>query len=89
MWLALAGFLALGITLIGALIFGRKWWAPFSLIASGVLLALQLAPDAYFAFVIFDALFIFDGLFATALTIALWSRRHGVAHQLRPAPRPS
>ena len=47
---ALAGFLALGITLIGALAFGRRWWPPYLLLASVVALMLLLAPDAYTAF---------------------------------------
>jgi hypothetical protein len=47
---ALAGFLAIGITLLGALALGRRWWAPYGLLAAGVLLLLLLAPDAYVAF---------------------------------------
>ena len=47
---ALAGFLAIGITLLGALALGRRWWAPYGLLAAGVLLVLLLAPDAYVAF---------------------------------------
>jgi hypothetical protein len=47
---ALAGFLALGIALGGALAWGRRWWPAFLLIAAAVLLVLLLAPDAYAAF---------------------------------------
>ena len=47
---ALAGALAVGITTLGALAFGRRWWAPYLLVASAVLLTLLLAPDAYVAF---------------------------------------
>jgi hypothetical protein len=47
---ALAGFLAVGITVAGALVFGRRWWAPYLLVASGVALVLLLAPDSYVAF---------------------------------------
>jgi hypothetical protein len=47
---ALAGFLAVGVALIGALAFGRRGWTAFVLIASVVLLVLLLAPDAYAAF---------------------------------------
>ena len=47
---ALAGFLAIGITVLGALAFGRRWWPPYLLLASAVALMLLLAPDAYTAF---------------------------------------
>jgi hypothetical protein len=47
---ALAGFLAAGITLIGALALGGGWPKAYLLIAAGVLLVLLLAPDAYVAF---------------------------------------
>jgi hypothetical protein len=47
---AAAGLLSLGITILGALILGRRWWAPFTLVAAFVLLVLLLAPDAYVAF---------------------------------------
>jgi hypothetical protein len=45
----LAAFLAVGITLLGFLIFGQSWWGSFLVIASVVLLTLLLAPDAYIA----------------------------------------
>jgi hypothetical protein len=47
---ALAAFLAVGITILGALIFGRGWWGLFVVIGSAVMLALLLTPDAYLAF---------------------------------------
>jgi hypothetical protein len=47
---ALAGFLAVGITVAGGLVFGRHWWAPYLLVASGVALVLLLAPDSFAAF---------------------------------------
>jgi hypothetical protein len=47
---ALAGFLAFGITVLGALRFGRRWWPPFSLLAAAILLVLLLAQDAFVAF---------------------------------------
>jgi hypothetical protein len=47
---ALAGFIATGISVTGALYFGRLWWPPFLVLASLVLLTLVLAPDAYLAF---------------------------------------
>lgn len=63
---ALAGLLAIGITVIGALAFGRPWWAAYTLLAAGVLLALLLAPDAYVAFG-----GAFDGVVLVALGAAL------------------
>jgi hypothetical protein len=47
---ALAGFLAVGITVAGGLVFGRHWWAPYLLVASGVALVLLLAPDSFTTF---------------------------------------
>jgi hypothetical protein len=47
---ALAAFLAVGITIVGALLFGTWWWAPFLNIAAVVMLILLLAPDAYLVF---------------------------------------
>jgi hypothetical protein len=43
----LAAFLAVGITALGFLIFGRHWWGAYLLIGSVVMLTLLLAPDAY------------------------------------------
>jgi len=52
---ALAGFLALGASILGALVWGRRWLAPYALIAAAVLLVLLLAPDAWVAFgLLFD-----------------------------------
>ncbi len=45
----LAAFLAVGITVLGFLIFGRSWWGSFLIIGSVVLLTLLLAPNAYIA----------------------------------------
>jgi hypothetical protein len=47
---ALAGFLAVGITVTGALEYGWRWWPPYLLLASAVALVLLLAPDSYTAF---------------------------------------
>src|SRR5919202_4061538 len=47
---ALAGFLAIGITLAGLLAWGWRWLAPYPLVASGVALVLLLAPDSYATF---------------------------------------
>lgn len=46
---AMAGFLAIGITVAGALALGRSWWPAYLLITAGVLLILLLTPDAYAA----------------------------------------
>jgi len=47
---AMAAFLAIGTTALGALTFGRSWWRSYVLLASAVALILLLAPDAYAAF---------------------------------------
>jgi hypothetical protein len=47
---ALAAFLAAGVTLLGALAFGQRWWPSYLLLASAVALVLLLAPDSYAAF---------------------------------------
>ena len=47
---AIAVFLAVGITILGGLAYGRHWWPPYLLLASVVALTLLLAPDAYAAF---------------------------------------
>ena len=46
----LAGFLAIGITVLGALACSRRWWPPYLLLAAAVALMLLLAPDGYTAF---------------------------------------
>src|SRR5919202_6535756 len=47
---ALAGFLAIGITLAGCLAFGWRWLPPYLLVASAVALVLLLAPDSHTVF---------------------------------------
>jgi len=47
---ALAAFLALGITIAGALACGWRWWLLYLLIGSGVALVLLLAPDNFATF---------------------------------------
>jgi hypothetical protein len=47
---ALAGFLAIAVTLAGFLAFGWRWLPPYLLIATAVALVLLLAPDTYAAF---------------------------------------
>jgi hypothetical protein len=69
----LAGFLAVGITVAGALVFGRRWWPAYALIAAGVALVLLLAPDAYVAFGL-----LFDLILAVAV-VAIIRRRDAAA----------
>jgi hypothetical protein len=71
---ALAGFLAVGITVLGAVAYGRRWWPPYLLIAAAVAFTLLLAPDAYSAFGI-----AFDLIIATYFMF-------GVAKRIRTAP---
>jgi hypothetical protein len=79
---ALAGFLAVGITVAGALIVGRRWWPAYALLAAIVLLVLMLAPDAY---VVFGLLF--DLIVAVVLVAALRVRiRHATGVSLRARP---
>jgi hypothetical protein len=47
---ALAGFLAVGITVAVALAYGWRWWPAYLLIGSAVALVLLLAPDSYSVF---------------------------------------
>jgi hypothetical protein len=68
---------------VGALIYGRRWWAPFSTIAALVLLLLVVPPEAYAVFgLIFDLML----LLALSSALGVWSRRRaapgkpGLAH---------
>jgi hypothetical protein len=74
---ALAAFLAVGITVLGFLIYGRSWWGPFLVIASVVLLTLVLAPDAYIAFGLAFTVLLLAAL--GALLIGRSSTRGGMA----------
>jgi hypothetical protein len=47
---ALAAFMAVGITVAGAVVFGWQWWPPYLVLASCVALVLLLAPDTFAAF---------------------------------------
>jgi hypothetical protein len=47
---ALAAFMAVGITVAGAVVFGWRWWPPYLLLASSVALVLLVAPDSFAAF---------------------------------------
>jgi hypothetical protein len=62
---ALAAFIAVGITVLGFLSFGRRWWGLYLVIASVVLLTLLLAPDAYVAFGLAFVLILAAALAAT------------------------
>jgi len=63
---ALAGFLAVGITVLGGVTLGRRWWAPYLLLATAVALTLLLAGDAYTVFgSVFDLAFVADLLRAS------------------------
>jgi hypothetical protein len=63
---ALAAFMAVGITVAGAVLFGWRWWPPYLVIASGVALVLLLAPDTFAAF---GLLFLLIGSGGAALLI--------------------
>jgi len=63
---ALAGFLAIGITVLGALAYGRRCWPAYLLLASGVAFILVLAPDAYAVFGL-----LFDAAILVSATLAL------------------
>lgn len=76
---ALAGFLAIGITVLGRLMLGRRWWPPYLLLAAAVALMLLLSPDPYTAFGIsFGVL----GLSAL-LTFLIAARRDGAGRPPR------
>ena len=82
---ALAAFIAVGITVLGFLIFGRSWSGSFLIIGSLVLLTLLLAPDAYVAIGIAFALILLAVLSAMA---AARSRTLGsTARQLTTSAR--
>jgi hypothetical protein len=71
---ALAAFLATGITLLGLLAFGRRWWPSYLLLASGVALILLLAPDPYTVFgILFLPAALVGTLYAAGLTSTAWT----------------
>ncbi len=63
---ASAAIVAVGITALGELAFGHRWWPAYSLLAAGVLLVLLLAPEAYVAF---GVTFIVAGLLALVVVL--------------------
>lgn len=64
---ALAAFLAVGITVLGFLIFGRSWWGPLLIVGSVVMLTLLLAPEAYVAIGLAFFLLLLAALAATVV----------------------
>ena len=82
---ALAAFLAVGITVLGFLIFGRSWWGSFLVIGSVVMLTLLLAPDAYIAIGLAFALLLLAALGAMVATRA--STLGGAARRLATPTR--
>jgi hypothetical protein len=80
----LAAFLAVGITVVGALVFGRRRWPAYALVAASVLLILVLAPDAYAAFGL-----LFDLMLAVVLVAVLRARtRHTATEPAGQIPTP-
>ncbi|MHB1132812.1 MAG: SRPBCC family protein [Chloroflexota bacterium] len=79
---ALAGFLAVGITVAGALFFGRRWWSAYAYLGAFVLLVLLFAPDAYTAF---GLLFALTGVAAGALLYRSRRRATRLSSRLRTA----
>jgi len=76
----LAAFLAVGITVLGFLIFGRNWWGPILVFGSIVLLTLLLAPEAYTAIGIAFTLIL---LAVLSVIVAAHSKTFGnAAHRL-------
>ena len=71
----LAGFLAVGITVAGALAFGWRWWPAYLLIASAVAFVLLLTPDPLAAF----------GLLFLTVEVAFVSMLQGVARCAAPS----
>lgn len=78
---ALAAFIAIGIVVLGFLIYGRRWWGALLAIGSIVMLTLLLAPEAYVAIGLAFVLVLLMALGAMiAARASIWGN---VAH--RPA----
>lgn len=77
---ALAAFIAVGITVLGFLIFGKSWWGSFLVIGSVVMLTLLLAPEAYTAIGLAFTVLLLATLGATVGSRS--STVDGAAHQL-------
>jgi hypothetical protein len=81
---AMAGFVAVGITVAGFLVWGWRWCAPYLLVASAVALVLLLAPDSYTAFgLIFLAVVVAVTLGQRA-QLASGIRSHQGGHSMAP-----
>lgn len=75
---ALAAFLAAGISILGFLFFGRRWWGSLLVIVSLVFLTLLLAPEAWTVFGLsFGVVLLTDWASAVA-------RRSSQAEQVSP-----
>jgi hypothetical protein len=79
----LAGFLAIGITVLGFLAFGRRWLPPYLLIASAVALILLLAADSY---TVFGLLFL---ILAATATGIFHERLNALVHHFPHRPLPA
>jgi hypothetical protein len=82
---ALAAFIAVGITVLGFLIYGRRWWGSFLVIGSLVMLTLLLAPEAYTVIGLAFAVLL---LAALGATVASRSRAADDAARRLAAPTP-
>jgi hypothetical protein len=76
----LAAFLAVGITVLGFLVFGRSWWGPLLLVAAGVLLTLLLAANAYVVLGFVFTLLVVGALVVILVGNARTRRRTALSH---------
>jgi len=82
---ALAGFLAVGITVMGGLMYGWRWWLVYPIIATVVAYTLILAADSYATFGI--GFLLLMGGFAGAWEITHWGRATVFRNVWHPRPR--
>ncbi|CAG1013836.1 hypothetical protein ANAEL_04817 [Anaerolineales bacterium] len=76
----LAAFLAVGITILGFLFFGRSWWGCILVIGSIVMLTLLLAPEAFTAIGFVFTLLL---LVTVSMLVTVRIKAHGVVlHRL-------
>lgn len=81
----LAAFIAVGISVLGFLIFGSSWWGFYLVTGSVVMLTLLLAPDAYIAIGLAFTLLFLAALGATVADRA--SPRFGASRRLATPTR--